>query len=179
MWLLRHIVSSFETMPGKGLPLGNLTSQLLVSIYMNEFDQFVKHELKAMYYIRYADDFVILNESRECLVSLIPEISNFLAEKLKLTLHPDKLFLQTLNSGVDFLGWVHFLDHRILRTTTKRRMLKIISAIPEFNVLNSFRGLLRHGNSSKLTNSIFEYEQSSRTGSGNRKKYTEGENDDL
>lgn len=62
-WLISRIVYSFySTEPGKGLPLGNLTSQLLVNIYMNKFDQFVKHNLKAKYYIRYADDFVILNK---------------------------------------------------------------------------------------------------------------------
>ena len=62
LWLLSEIIRSFySTEPGKGLPLGNLTSQLLVNIYMNNFDQFVKHKLKAKYYIRYADDFVIFS----------------------------------------------------------------------------------------------------------------------
>src|SRR3989344_3954373 len=61
LWLLSQIIKSFHsTHVGVGLPLGNLTSQLFVNIYMNEFDQFMKHKLKAKYYIRYADDFVIL-----------------------------------------------------------------------------------------------------------------------
>ena len=60
LWLLGKIVNSFySARTGIGLPLGNLTSQLLVNIYMNEFDQFVKHKLKVKYYIRYSDDFVI------------------------------------------------------------------------------------------------------------------------
>ena len=63
-WLISEIVESFHTLPGKGLPLGNLTSQLLVNIYMNEFDQFMKHKLKVKYYIRYADDFVILSSNK-------------------------------------------------------------------------------------------------------------------
>ncbi len=51
IWLLEDTITSFETKRGKGLPLGNLTSQLLVNVYMNEFDQFMKHELKTKYYI--------------------------------------------------------------------------------------------------------------------------------
>src|SRR5258708_35809533 len=65
--LLQEIINSF----GSGLPLGNLTSQLFVNIYMNEFDQFVKHKLQAQYYIRYADDFVILSHSKTELENLI------------------------------------------------------------------------------------------------------------
>jgi retron-type reverse transcriptase len=53
VWLIGQVVSSFySTEPSRGLPLGNLTSQLLVNVYMNEFDQFMKHRLKARYYIR-------------------------------------------------------------------------------------------------------------------------------
>ena len=66
--LLSEIIYSFySTGKGKGLPLGNLTSQLLVNIYMNKFDQFVKHKFKAKYYIRYADDFVFLSEDKDSL----------------------------------------------------------------------------------------------------------------
>ena len=94
-----------------GLPLGNLTSQLFANVYMNVFDQFVKHKLKAKNYIRYADDFVFLSDDKLCLEKLVPKIQHYLSERLKLTLHPDKLFLQTIASGVDFLGWVNFTDH--------------------------------------------------------------------
>lgn len=105
--LLGHIISSFSTegRHGVGLPLGNLTSQLLVNIYMNEFDHFVKRELKAPFYIRYADDFVLLHQDKKYLESLIPQMSEFLGTRLKLALHPDKLFIKTLASGVDFLDW--------------------------------------------------------------------------
>lgn len=75
LWLLERVVQSFYAAePGIGLPLGNLTSQLFVNIYMNEFDQFVKHNLKAKYYIRYADDFVLLSESKEWLQKQIDPI---------------------------------------------------------------------------------------------------------
>jgi RNA-directed DNA polymerase len=158
--LLGHIICSFSTQgrTDVGLPLGNLTSQLLVNVYMNEFDHFMKRTLKVTHYIRYADDFAILHEDPTYLASLIPQISDFLGTKLKLSLHPDKVFIKTLASGVDFLGWVHFPHHRVLRTATKRRMFANpgIYAADEA-VVNSYRGLLSHGNGFHLIQKIEAY----------------------
>lgn len=150
--LLGGIIGSFAT-PGKvgvGLPLGNLTSQLLVNIYMNEFDAFVKHGLRERHYVRYADDFVFMSADRGYLQTLIPRISSFLKDCLRLELHPDKLFIKTVASGVDFLGWVHFPDHRVLRTTAKKRMVRHLGTEPNDAVTASYRGLLGHGNAKKL-----------------------------
>ena len=145
-WLISQIVFSFcSTEKGKGLPLGNLTSQLFVNVYMNEFDQFVKHKLKAKYYIRYADDFVILSENKIWLESILPQIKDFLGNKLKLQLHPDKVYIKTVASGVDFLGWVNFPNHIVLRTKTKRRMMSRIKESPVPETVASYLGLLKHG----------------------------------
>lgn len=153
--LLEKIIKSFDSgIPNKGLPLGNLTSQLLVNIYMNEFDQFVKQKLKQKYYIRYADDFVFLSRDKDYLEKLIPQIQEFLGNELKLQLHPDKVYIKTFASGVDFLGWVHFPDHRVLRTMTKKRMMKKLSKDSKPKVLNSYLGLLSHGNTEKLKSRI-------------------------
>ncbi len=154
--LVSRVVESFKsTGPGKGLPLGNLTSQLLVNVYMNEFDQFMKHEIKTKYYIRYADDFIIMSRDRDFLKKLIPQISKFLNERLKLSLHPDKVFIKSLSSGVDFLGWVHFPDHRVLRTSTKKRMFRnLIAKEAKKETVQSYLGLLKHGNTRKLENYI-------------------------
>lgn len=151
-WLINQIVSSFNSgTSGKGLPLGNLTSQLLVNIYMNEFDQFVKHKLKTKHYIRYADDFVLLSRDRKWLASLIPRIADFLDIKLALSLHPDKVCIKSFASGVDFLGWVHFPNHRVLRTATKRKMLRVIEEKKDKDeTAQSYIGLLSHGNAEKL-----------------------------
>jgi len=156
LWLLGNVIDSFHsTAPCKGLPLGNLTSQLLVNIYMNEFDQFVKHKLKVKYYIRYADDFVFLSHNKSELEKLVPTVNEFLQAKLKLTLHPDKLFLKTLSSGLDFLGWVHFPDHRVLRTSTKRRMFKNLGVKPPSEeMFSSYRGMLGWGMAYKLREMI-------------------------
>jgi RNA-directed DNA polymerase len=153
--LLHKIIASFNSgRPLLGLPLGNLTSQLLVNIYMNELDQFVKHKLKVKYYIRYADDFVILSHNKLWLEELLFRIADFLSENLRLNLHPDKIYIKTLASGVDFLGWVHFPDHRILRTVTQRRMFKRIKENAKSGTINSYLGLLKHGNTFKLKNMI-------------------------
>lgn len=150
--LIKEIVQSFEsTCPGKGLPLGNLTSQLLVNVYMNEFDQFVKHKLKAKYYIRYADDFVILSHNKLELEMLLSGIKEFLENKLKLTLHPNKVSISTLASGLDFLGWVNFPTHKVLRTSTKRRMVNNLKQNRKEARLVSYRGLLSHGNAHELS----------------------------
>ena len=155
--LLGKVVDSFSSSrAGVGLPLGNLTSQLLVNIYMNEFDQFVKHILKARWYIRYSDDFVFLSDNRNTLEGYIPIIQAYLHERLRLALHPDKVYIKTLASGVDFLGWVHFFDHRVLRTATKKRMLRRIAESPIEETRASYRGLLKYGNVHKLSLHIIE-----------------------
>ena len=136
------------------MPLGNLTSQLFANVYLNEFDQFVKHKLKVKYYIRYADDFVILSEDKKYLESLILEINNFLEKSLKLQMHPDKIFIKTLSSGVDFLGWVNFSDHKVLRTKTKNRMFKRIKKNPSSETLNSYLGLIKHGNTKTIQKNL-------------------------
>ena len=157
IWLLNQIIDSFHTKnkTDAGLPLGNLTSQLFVNVYMNEFDQFIKRQLKVKYYARYADDFIILHRDRSYLTELIPKIAIFLEQRLRLSLHPTKLTIKTLASGVDFLGWVHFSHHRVLRTSTKRRMIKNIKRNPSKQTMASYLGLLSHGDTFKLTQKYF------------------------
>jgi len=122
--------------------------------YMNEFDRFVKHRLKAKHYIRYADDFVFLysvgNGRDRSLQEIANQTQEFLQQKLKLRLHPQKVFIQTTASGVDFLGWVNFPDHKVLRTKTKKRMMKEIKRTDNDQSLQSYLGLLKHGDTFDL-----------------------------
>ncbi len=154
IWLLSQITTSFHTTSGKGLPLGNLTSQLMVNIYMNEFDYYMKHTLKEKHYIRYADDFIVLTRNREYILTVYQYIVDFLHNKLKLEIHPDKVFIKTFSSGIDFLGWVHFPNHRILRTTTKRRMLRNLYTNHSEETKASYLRMLKHGNAYKLREMI-------------------------
>lgn len=121
---------------------------------MNEFDQFLKRKLKVKYCIRYADDFVILDTNKSYLDSLIPKISNYLENELKLSLHDNKVLIKRFSSGVDFLGWVHFPYHRILRTSTKRRMFRRLKQKPVNETVVSYLGLLKHGNTYKLMRKV-------------------------
>jgi len=112
------------------MPLGNLTSQFFANVYLNELDQFVKHKLKAKYYIRYVDDFVLLHYSKEQLKIWKKEIEIFLKSKLKLELHPDKSKIINLSRGVDFVGFRNFYNNKLLR---KRNIRNIKRKIDLFN----------------------------------------------
>ncbi len=127
LWLIDEILRSFEKSNGKGLPLGNVTSQLFANIYLNELDQFAKHELKAKHYFRYCDDFIIVHAEREFLRKSLEKITCFLYEKLLLELHPKKVEIRKVRQGVDFLGYVISPHVTVLRTSTKRRLLRKLS----------------------------------------------------
>lgn len=162
IWILSEVINSFDLGNGRGIPLGNLTSQLFANIYMDTFDKFVKHVLKVRYYIRYADDFVIMSNDRSLLKELLPKVKEFLWENLRLELHENKTLLRTIASGIDFLGWVHFPDHRVLRTITKRRMFRnIVSSNCNKEITQSYLGLISHGNTFKLKEKIINQAKSS------------------
>jgi len=150
-WLIHQVIKSFHTTrSGVGLPLGNLTSQLLVNIYMHEFDMFMKQKLRVKYYIRYADDFAILSDNKTYLEELLPRMELFLNTKLKLQLHEHKVYIKTYATGVDFLGWIHFPYHRQIRTTTKRKITSKLKNYPKKETISSYRGLLEHGDTYEL-----------------------------
>lgn len=156
--LIRTIVRSFSKTPGRGLPLGNVTSQLFSNIYLNELDQFMKHQLKARCYIRYCDDFIILNNSQQYLENLLEPIRCFLSEILKLDLHPNKVSIGKLRQGWDFLGYVVLPHHIVWRTKTKKRSFRKLSgkkkmladgliSEEKFDAsLQSYLGILKHCN---------------------------------
>lgn len=124
LWLIKRILDNYSTAVRKGMPLGNLTSQFFANIYLNELDYFVKQNLKAKYYLRYVDDFVILHPSPTVLQEWKEQIAQFLAEKLSLKLHPDKSKIIEINRGVDFLGFKVFPHHRILKRKNMRHFLR-------------------------------------------------------
>ena len=96
------------------MPLGNLTSQFFANVYLNELDYFIKHKLKAKYYIRYVDDFVILHENERILEEYKDKINKYLTN-LKLELHPDKSNVISLRNGLTFLGYRIFYHYKLLR----------------------------------------------------------------
>ena len=134
IWLIKKILKrqptnckGIKVEEGKGLPIGNLTSQLFANIYLNEFDEFLKHKLRAKFYIRYVDDFIIATKDRGYLVSLIEPIENFLKEHLRLDLHPVKRKIFYSRSGIDFLGYFIKPYYKIIRFGNIKRFLRRIN----------------------------------------------------
>jgi RNA-directed DNA polymerase len=99
---------------GCGIPIGNLSSQFFANVYLDALDQFVKHELRAPRYLRYVDDFVLVHESREQLLIWLARIREFLRDRLRLDLKAD-IKLKPLSAGCDFLGYVCFPTHSVVR----------------------------------------------------------------
>lgn len=100
--------------PGYGLPIGNLTSQFFANVYLNELDQFVKHQLKARWYLRYVDDLVLVHPDPAQLLAWRERIVDFLAARLQLRLK-ELAEPRRLTQGIDFLGYVVRPSHRVVR----------------------------------------------------------------
>lgn len=105
----------FKVPAGKGLPIGNLTSQFFANVYLNELDQFVKRELRCKFYIRYCDDFVILDRDPRALAAVKEGIEAFLREQLLLCLNTAQHRLRPVNSGIDFLGYIVRRRYMVVR----------------------------------------------------------------
>ena len=168
--IIDAIIDSFkvsdELLGPTGIPLGNATSQLFANIYLHELDDFIKQKLCEKYYLRYCDDFIILSNNEDHLKSLIISIQDFLTKNLKLKLHPKKLIIRKLSQGIDFVGYVFFWKHILIRNETKHRMKKRlkeahenylhgkISATCMDQKLQSYLGILSHANQHTLSLSM-------------------------
>jgi len=127
--LLREIISSFSSEHSdiftvRGLPIGNLTSQLFANIFLNELDQFVKNKMRLKFYARYTDDFVIVGKDERELKNMLSEIRSFLKDRLSLELHPKKIVIRKYSQGIDYLGYIVLPHYQLLRTKTKKRVFK-------------------------------------------------------
>ncbi len=140
----------------RGLPIGNITSQVFANIYLNQLDWFVKRDLKVKHYFRYADDFAIIHPDPNYLKAMVGKIQEFLKNELALELHPNKVEIRKLSQGIDFLGYVILPHYIVLRTKTKQRMFrkikqnkkKLASGLISQETFNqsiqSYLGILKH-----------------------------------
>ena len=143
--------SLWYTKPGVGLPIGNLSSQLFANIYMNELDQYAKHTLKLKYYARYVDDIIVISNSGGDLHEKYEKLSQFAAEKLKLTFHPNKKEINKIEHGVNFVGYIIKPHTKYIRNSTLVNLYakmdaKFPSVEKERAVINSYFGMLKHSN---------------------------------
>lgn len=151
--------SLFHSPVRRGLPIGNLTSQIFANFYLNSFDHYVKHTLGVQYYGRYVDDFIVVHPEQEFLRSLVPKLRDFLKTTLALTLHPKKIHLQHFSKGVPFLGTIIKPGRIYIAKQTKGNFYAAIqkhnqvvqTAKPSkiernacLSSLNSYLGILKH-----------------------------------
>ncbi|MBS1983240.1 MAG: hypothetical protein JST16_03630 [Bdellovibrionales bacterium] len=168
-----HSKSLWNIPSDSGLPIGNLTSQFFANVYLDALDQFAKHELRAKYYYRYVDDFVILHESPDYLNECFARAEAFLRERLKLELHPYKKRIGLVDRGVDFVGYFHKPYRRYARSRTAHRAKSVVhqwlanprAFSPETLVkfrdsTNSYWGLMRHTSSYRLRRHLGQLAQS-------------------
>ena len=159
--------SLFNVPEGQGLPIGNLTSQFFANIYLDVLDQYVKHTLKCKYYIRYVDDFIILDRDKEKLYLLKKEIEVFLQQKLALELHPHKWKVDDVRNGIDTLGYVTKPSYTLVRRrvikTLKKKLWEFQYTKPEeldiayvTSCVNSYYAHFRHADSYRLRKHLWE-----------------------
>lgn len=161
----------------KGLPIGNYSSQFFANLYMNELDQFIKRELGCSYYLRYVDDFILLDQDKGQLLEWRDKIAAFLPDKLSLELSWKKEVIEPIDAGIDFLGYFVKPEYALVRRKVVRRLHNKIQAWKDELAslsdpeqaderqarlakitasLNSYWGHFRHAQSFRLRRDIWE-----------------------
>lgn len=154
--IIKEIISRHvSSVPGKGVPLGNITSQIFANIYLNILDKYVKNELRCRFYVRYNDDFVIVSEFSEKLKEIRTKILLFVKEKLLLGIPLEKTSIRKINWGIDFLGFTILPKAVLLRNKTKNKIYTNISLKNAY----SYFGILKHCNSYNLKRKILSMEK--------------------
>lgn len=156
-----------ERVPDKGMPIGNLTSQMFANVYLNELDQYCKRQLRIPYYVRYMDDVIILAEDKKRLHEIKELIDAFLQEKLKLNLN-QKTAIRPISLGIEFVGYKLWPTHIKLKKASALKMKRRLKQVQELynsgkmefekvnETVQSYCGVLKHCNSYKLKSKIFE-----------------------
>jgi len=143
--LLKEIITSYTAIPGQkvGMPIGNLASQIFANIYLNELDRFIVHRLKTKNYLRYGDDFIVIEPDMGRLELFKNQIIRFLNNELKLTVNPKSDKIIKVRHGLKLLG-IKFWPSG--RTLTKRNLLRLEKRL-NINNISSYSGLIKqHGN---------------------------------
>jgi RNA-directed DNA polymerase len=180
LWLLETIIRSEDTkfgiplgdhgfererIDGIGIPIGNLTSQLFANLYLNELDQYAKHQLHLHYYIRYMDDVVILSEDKKEMRDVLEELSIFLQSELRLQLN-NKTAIRPISTGIEFVGYRIWPTHRKLKKKTTKKMKRRlrylkrayargeVSADEVRSTLMSYLGYMKHADCYNLKRKI-------------------------
>ena len=145
LWLLDEIIDSAD-----GLPIGNYLSQYLANVYLTGFDHWIKEVVGVKYYFRYADDIVVLHQDKKYLHGLLGEMRSYLDEKLKLVVKDNYQVFPVAARGIDFVGYVFFHSHVLLRKSIKQRFARMIKKRRNRASIASYTGWAKHCNSKNL-----------------------------
>jgi retron-type reverse transcriptase len=145
LWLLDEIIDSTD-----GLPIGNYLSQYFANFYLTYFDHWIKQDKQVTYYFRYADDIVILSSNKPYLHQLLSEISIYLTENLKLTIKGNYQVFPVANRGIDFVGYVFYHTHTLLRKKIKQNFARMLAKNKNAKSIASYKGWAMHCNSKNL-----------------------------
>lgn len=163
LWLLDEIIDS-----APGLPIGNYLSQYFANFYLTYFDHWLKEEMRVRYYFRYADDIVILSDSKEYLHELLGHIAAYLSIELNLQVKRNHQVFPVAARGIDFVGYVFYHTHTRLRKSTKKNFARMMARRPNQQSFASYYGWASHADCKHLVKILYD---------GNKKvqrlKYTE------
>lgn len=156
--------SLFNQPPGQGIVIGNLTSQLLSNIFLDQLDRFITFDLGYKHYGRYVDDFYIIvpNPNRAQLLRDVEVIRKYLKSELGLTLHPKKQYKQEVTKGIPFTGAVIYpgfiVPGKRIRRNCYRAAYQVATGRKDnLDGLISRMGHIKHLNSQKFLKELFDY----------------------
>lgn len=153
---------------GRGLPIGNLTSQIFANLYMSGFDAWMKRQVGDGRYGRYVDDFVIIADTREQIVEIIIKAKEWLHSNLHLELHPRKIYIQPVRRGLSFVGYIIKGDRLYCESRTIHNAMRVVESWNKssehtsqqrerfISRINSYHGLLRHGATYKVRRRLWD-----------------------
>ncbi|MBO9671984.1 MAG: reverse transcriptase [Sphingobacteriaceae bacterium] len=153
LWLLDEIINSAD-----GLPIGNYLSQYFANFYLSYFDHWIKETKGVKHYFRYADDLVILSDSKDYLHNLLSEIRAYLQDNLKLSVKGNYQVFPIAARGIDFVGYVHYHTHKLLRKSIKKRFAKMLSKNKNPQSIAAYKGWAIHCNSRHLLKTLIPNE---------------------
>lgn len=151
----------FAQPPGQGIVIGNLSSQLLSNIYLDQLDQFITKTLGYKHYGRYVDDFYFIVKKSELPQAKkdIDKIRRFLLQELNLRLHPKKVYIQEIHKGAPFLGAVvypsYIVPGRRMKTNFKKALRRVQNGNKDVSDLASYLGLMVHLDATKIQSELF------------------------
>lgn len=149
LWLLDEIIDSAD-----GLPIGNYLSQYFANFYLTYFDHWMKEVKGVKYYFRYADDLVILSDSKPYLHQLLSDIRSYLTDNLKLTIKGNYQIFPVNARGIDYVGYVFRHTHTLLRKSIKQNFARMLAKNKNDQSIASYSGWASHCNSRNLLNKL-------------------------